>query len=44
MKIRAVTTSSYHSIFGFLLALGYSTCQLKNEMTSIREIAHQLEP
>jgi hypothetical protein len=36
VEIRAITTSSYHSIFGFLIALKYREEQIKNEMVNIR--------
>jgi len=39
LKIGAITTSSYHSIFGFLLALGYEIAEIKQEMIRIRDIA-----
>jgi hypothetical protein len=39
IEIRAITTSSYHSIFGFLIALKLRDEEIKNEMVAIRQIA-----
>jgi hypothetical protein len=44
VNVRAVTTSSYHSIFGFLLALGSSPSDLKSDLMKIRNISLHFEP
>jgi hypothetical protein len=43
LTLRAVTTSSYHSVFGVLLALGFDESELKAEMSAIRSLAMTFE-
>ena len=42
-EIKMITCSSYHSVFGFLLSMGYHEEFIRNEMFHLRYVAGTME-